>query len=377
MRRRLSIVLVLAGLITGLVPAPVLAGQKGGGGGGVVPFGQGDCGSFIDHSVRLTGDVDCSGVSGDAITIDADGISIDLAGHTLVVADSYSGVYTDYHSGISVSGGTIEVSGQGIGVYAYNGSYHRVSALTVTGTGTSAGRGVFCYGATSMSVTGVTASYLGSGIESDLCTITVASSTLSDNDIGYYTYYDTRASASGLTVSRNRLGVYDSATTRFSLTRSLAEGNNFGFYLDPAGYGTVTVSGLVARHSSYTGTWDTSINAYDGIGFVLTTGYTYGAASNSITSSIASDNESYGFYLYYPGPTTFKGNSALANGRSGVSVSESYGYYGPVYGSNNVARDNFEYGFWSEYAVAGSGNRISGNDYDEYGCPGWTCTLSR
>ena len=113
--RDLTLVLVLVGLAGTLVPSPALAGSKGGG-GAAVPFTQADCGDDVDVSVRLTEDVDCSGVATDAIRIDADGISVDLAGHRLIAAYGYSAVVTDYHSGILVTGGTIEVSGQGIGV---------------------------------------------------------------------------------------------------------------------------------------------------------------------------------------------------------------------------------------------------------------------
>ena len=58
----------------------------------------------------------------------------------------------------------------------------------------SEGRGVFCYTSTSMTVTGLVASQLGSGIESEYCTIALASSTLSDNRYGYYSVYDTQVS---------------------------------------------------------------------------------------------------------------------------------------------------------------------------------------
>ena len=295
----------------------------------------------------------------------------------LIAAYGYSAVVTDYHSGIVVTGGTIEVSGQGIGVYAYYGTNIRVSALTVVGSGASEGRGVFCYTSTSMTVTGLVASQLGSGIESEYCTIALASSTLSDNRYGYYSFYDTQVSVTGLTVRRNERGVFDDGTARLSISRSLAEENDFGFYLHPDGSGIVTVTGCTARRSSYTADYDPEIGAYDGIGFVLSDAYNHFGGRSTVSSSIASENEHYGFYLYHPGPTVFKGNSALSNGDDGVYVYEAYGSYGPVWGSNDIARDNSGYGLYSDYAVIGTGNRISGNDEDDWGCPGWTCTVSR
>ena len=138
-----------------------------------------------------------------------------------------------------------------------------------------------------------------------------------------------------------------------------------------------TVTGCTARRSSYTADYDPEIGAYDGIGFVLSDAYNHFGGRSTVSSSIASENEHYGFYLYHPGPTVLKGNSALSNGDDGVYVYEAYGSYGPVWGSNDIARDNSGYGLYSDYAVIGTGNRISGNDEDDWGCPGWTCTVSR
>lgn len=376
MRRRLSIVLVLAGLIAGLVPSPVLAGPRGGG-GATIPFEEDDCGSTIETSVRLVDDVDCSAVINNAINIGAEGVTVDLGGHTLTVAHGYYGVDTYSHGGVTVTGSTIVVAGYGsAGVVINTSSYARVSGVTVTGSGTDEGYGIYCYGGTSATITGVTASNLNAGVASNYCTMSLSSSTLSDNEYGYYSYYDGAITVTGITARGNRIGVYTTQSARFSISRSLAEANNFGFYLFPDGYGTVTVSGCTARDSVYSGTYDYTIDDYDGVGFVVRYAYDYSGSRSTVSNSSAIGNGHYGFYLSSPGPLTFKGNSALGNGNTGVDVYGSYGNYGPVYGSQNTARDNYGFGFWSDYAVVGTGNKMSGNYYT-YECPGWTCTVSR
>ena len=61
------------------------------------------CGQTISVSTVLNADLDCSGYNGTALTIGANGITLDGGGHKLYVADGYYGVYSYGQSNVTIN----------------------------------------------------------------------------------------------------------------------------------------------------------------------------------------------------------------------------------------------------------------------------------
>jgi len=74
------------------------------------------CGATLTESYTLTADVDCTGYTGTAITIGADGVTLDGGGHRLIAPDATYAVYAQSWNDVTVR--NIDVSGwcQGTGV---------------------------------------------------------------------------------------------------------------------------------------------------------------------------------------------------------------------------------------------------------------------
>src|SRR5205823_4290750 len=68
------------------------------------------CGGVLTASLHLTADLDCSAGGSDGLDIGADGIVVDLNGHTITGgggADGYFGVNGAGHSNVTVKNGRI------------------------------------------------------------------------------------------------------------------------------------------------------------------------------------------------------------------------------------------------------------------------------
>ena len=116
------------------------------------------CGTVVTADVRLTADlVDCEGPG---IVIGADGVTVDLAGHTMSGDGTGAGVFSYEHDRTTVVGGTITGFAQGVDITGGRGS--RVQRVSLVGNlvGITVGR------ATALTVDQVHASAnAGSGID--------------------------------------------------------------------------------------------------------------------------------------------------------------------------------------------------------------------
>lgn len=86
----------LAAVVTGVTGGASSAGQMD-----AAPV---TCGMLAMTDVRLMEDLSCGGT---AITVGADGIVIDLAGHTLSVPDAWSAAIVNLRDGVTVRDGTV------------------------------------------------------------------------------------------------------------------------------------------------------------------------------------------------------------------------------------------------------------------------------
>jgi hypothetical protein len=128
------------------------------------------CHSVLTSDTTLTGNLDCSGVPGDPLTVGADGITIRLNGFTLTGPPGFvnSGgeldvecVFASGRTGVRVLGpGTI--TGCGRGVTFQGGSHDEVAGILLTGNLTGI---VFQGGANHLADDNLVEGNLGNGIE--------------------------------------------------------------------------------------------------------------------------------------------------------------------------------------------------------------------
>lgn len=98
------------------------------------------CGSTVTKSVKLTSDI--VGCHGAGLRIGADGITVDLNGHTVAAAAKRNpkahGIFNEGHDGVTIRGGT--VSGFGAyGVRLANANRNVVEDMRMTGNFTGVG----------------------------------------------------------------------------------------------------------------------------------------------------------------------------------------------------------------------------------------------
>ena len=89
------------------------------------------CGLTITTNLTLTGDVDCTGFTGNAIVLGADGIMLDGGGYTLLSPDASAGVYVSGWDGLTVR--SLTVDGGDVGVHV-DGVGNLVSQVVVVNT---------------------------------------------------------------------------------------------------------------------------------------------------------------------------------------------------------------------------------------------------
>jgi len=91
------------------------------------------CGTTITTNTTLTGDVDCIGFTGNAITIGANNVTFDGAGFKLVAPDAAIAVRVIGRTGTTIK--NLDVSGWclGYGIYIQNGSNNTVDTVIADG----------------------------------------------------------------------------------------------------------------------------------------------------------------------------------------------------------------------------------------------------
>lgn len=66
------------------------------------------CGDAVTDNRKLHADLDCSSYAGPALTIDANGVTLDLNGHTITGPDDQNGIYAaDRRKDVTIKNGTI------------------------------------------------------------------------------------------------------------------------------------------------------------------------------------------------------------------------------------------------------------------------------
>ena len=231
------------------------------------------CGATLTSSVKLTGDMSCSGT---ALTVGKPGITINLNGYTLSGSgelNGYYGVYNDGYNKVTVENGTIEDYDYGLLDEYTTGAKvvdlkanHDFEAIDVW--------------------------YSQTGL--------VEHSSVHDDEYGTYLYENNRVNVTDSKATDSDYGIfdYDSLAT---LDKVKSLDNDYGFYIDYP---------LRLGKSYYTIEKSIADNNYDS-GFYIENYQTLYSQAD-LLSNTANDNSEYGFYAELK--TKGKGNHATGNG---------------------------------------------------------------
>jgi hypothetical protein len=364
---RLSIRAVLgvtlaAGLMA-MMPAAVFAAQP-------------SCGDTIIADTTLTADLDCSLVADNGINFGANGIVLNLNGHTIwgyTGDDSYTGVSSQAYDKIVVKNGTIANFGYGLYVSGSNRSIFK--GLEITGeVADTDDYGVYSYGGVGNVYKHLTIDpvlygmYMENGASHQ-----VMYSDITADSIGIYTTYETRDTFTGNTVHAY-YGFYDDYSNRLAWYSNTANGYEYGWYLNCDGYGKVTLTDNTANGNNTYGfyiyyCYDSNYAAGTGTGTKVTgntangngTGFYDFEAYNAVWKyNVANDNVTDGFYFDYPTNYVVTYNSARRNGNDGFNINDNYSYYNfDDFSYNTSNRNNI--GFDAAYGAPGTGNVAKNN----------------
>jgi hypothetical protein len=349
------------------------------------------CGDTLTASVVFTADLDCSGYGGDALTVGANNITIDLKGHTLsgpVGKDTYSGIYTAGYNGTKILNGTIQ--NFAYDVHLYVSSDAQISGMTFLGDGDGNPTGVYDdYGAGSRIQKSMFGTGVYYGIYGYYTSGVFTHNTFTNDGVGVEGYYDT-----GDVISSNgAMGVPYAFESDYSygetFANNLAVNPTDGVYSDCDTYGNATVVNNTVinpttygvyvydcyNSATYTAPW-TVVSGNKAIGGP-DSGSAYGFydyySLNATYSNNVAKGLDDGFFFDYPTGFSFEANTANSNADDGVYAENNYYYYNFFDASYNIANNNGSYGFYAGYGAPGTSNHASGNAswncYD-FSCPG-------
>ncbi len=351
----------LALLALSALPVAVLAG------------GQPICGATLFSNTTLTANLDCSGYSGNALTMGANGITLNLNGKTITGPagdEGYFGVDTDNFHRTTIRNGRIDH--YYIGVYLDGSNRTLVQNIQMTGEnngdyGVLVDRGV----RNTLNLLNISGVETGVYAQYDSL-LKVTNSTLSGNlssGEGIYLY---RTSAD--TVSNNHVtayyGTYELQSHRSTYSGNTATGGTYGFYFDCDGYGEVRVTGNTATNADSAAfslnecyTIDHPVDGYIGTRVLGNTGTGSGYGFESYDSynelwrnNVGNDNEHDGFWFEDPSGYRIVYNTALRNDSNGFTLYSNGGVDNVERFSFNTARRNDVYGFEATYPAPGDDN---------------------
>ena len=362
--RRALLGIALAIVVLGAVPAAVFAAQP-------------SCGDTLTVNTTLTANLNCSGYSGDALTMGANEIVLNLNGKTITGPagnDGYSGVGTNGYNRTVIRNGTVRDYTYGVSVEDSNRT--TVAFLTLDGEDASNAYGIYHqYGVYNV-FHHITAVDAYDGIYTEYAAnTTIRDSNLTGGWAGIESQYSTKNTMSNNVVHGDEYGVYDYRSHRNTYVGNTASNGGYGFYLDCQGYGQVTMNGNTATNNDDTGFYadecyvvDHIVDQFIGSRFVnnRSTFNDYGFDSENSYNELwrgnfAADNDSDGFYWSGPGGTRIVSNTSLRNDSEGFYLAGNYPDSNVDFISFNTARANDSFGFYAENGTVGEDNVSTNN----------------
>ncbi|TNF32525.1 MAG: hypothetical protein EP329_10010 [Deltaproteobacteria bacterium] len=240
------------------------------------------CGATLTESLTLTADIDCTGYTGTALTIGADGVVIDGNGHRLLAPDAAYAIFSSAFDDLTVR--NLDVAGWcgGVGVYFVNGTGLTLENVHADGRTT----GFSISGATDVTLRHLTADSAktyGLALTSVTLPLQIEDVRLTNAGTGLYL-----ATITGpLTLDAIAFPDLRGDDTSINLAANVHDVTFDGLVLDGAAYGvtasSVTNSGLVFR--------DVDVSGTSGAGYGL-----YLGGSQQRLERVTADRRAYGVY---------------------------------------------------------------------------------
>ncbi|HLX32718.1 MAG TPA: right-handed parallel beta-helix repeat-containing protein [Gaiellaceae bacterium] len=354
------------------------------------------CGEvFVTSPAPLDNNLNCTGYGDNALVIGGADVVLNLGGHTVTGDSDWDVVYNDPgYDGLTVENGTLDVGGDGVGVYDKYGDNNTVADVTISGgtygvdawaeaNGTTVEDSTISstfvpvarhHGAPKFAPTMLKGIYV-SGNDATIEGNTVSPAT---GGTGIEAVYGLGDVISGNTVTGNfdgtdEIGAEIGIHTHFD-TGALVENN------------TVSSFGYDAAYASWDSgtTYDgnTFENSYEGLEIEGEIGPN---SNETISNNFIRNNYYHGVYDYYSDLNSYTGNVLTNNGiECGTNTSDDCAAFyidgsgggsghGSVTMTNNYARLS-SYGFWIEDMYSGisyatTRSLFSGNSatYDDNG----------
>jgi parallel beta-helix repeat protein len=279
------------------------------------------CGSTITTDTTLDSDMTCSGT---AITIGADNITLDGAGHTI----------------------TGDTSGGGVENYGYN--YVTVKNCTVT----NFNHGIF----------------FQSCSHSTLDSNTVSSNVGAGNagGGGMNLQYGSNNSLTNNTVNSNVAGGIGVSSSSSNLTNNTANSNSTAIGIDIEGSNNVVTSNTANLNGTglKIGGANNNVLSSNTANFNSDGIFLYASNSNTLDSNTADSNGAYGIWVFYSNGNIITGNTVKSNGNDGIFLyfdSSGNRVGGTTTGAGNTIAFNGGNGVDVVEGQGATGNTISQN----------------
>jgi parallel beta-helix repeat protein len=306
------------------------------------------CGQVIAANTVVSNDL--TNCPGDGLVIGANGIVLDLNGHTITGTDNGNGIVIGTHNHVTVKNG--RVAGFTSGIYV-NGPDNTVSKITSKNNSYD---GVYVDNADRFRMTSSwTIGNSSNGVESsDSSNGTYDGVQANGNGSSGLDIYANSSSIVGTTITQSTAngngndGIYLYNVRFVSVTKNTLNGNYSGFYsVFTNGTGSV-ISGNKATDNSQNGFYLAFANGFTFTGNRASNNLTgfyddYASSSNTYDGNLATGN-AYGFQLYQSTNSVLRNNTAGASqGTSGAGGGNQWGIY-VTSSSGAVISDNKAHG---------------------------------
>lgn len=279
------------------------------------------CGSDVTSNLTLVADLNCSLGGTNGLEVDANGITINLNGHSIIGAggaDGYTGIDMNSRSDVTIKNGTI--TNFEIGIYTGGANRPTIQKMNIVLDGDFSN-------ATDLIGIDADVTY-----QAKISQVNVTSPAQQDGTETYFAY-----------------GLYLYRTTQSKIDHSMVTGARYGFYDFEGGYyccggGSVYI--------------DDTANL-NGSGFWLVSNEN---GSISLLKSTASSNTNEGVYLHDAPGSTVKGNTFANNGGDGIHGA--FNAFSVI--SKNSSHNNGGNGFnfWDAYQATLTKNTATENNRD-------------
>jgi hypothetical protein len=242
------------------------------------------CGATIKHNIKLTGNLDCSGFSGNGLNVGKAGITINLGGFTLTgPSGSHDGINNEGgYDKVTVENGTVKD-------YEYGVLYEYTTGSKI------------------LHVKSVDASYDGIGFWYSHNGVIDHSRVSGSGEYGFYLYENNHVNLTNShAVHVSTYGVYDyySLSTLNNVTAN--SGSEYGVYIDDP------IAAYTSKGFVYYTIENSTANQNSSDGFYIAGNYPTIYYQANLVNNTANNNMSYGFYA--DDNTKGKRNHATGNG---------------------------------------------------------------